>query len=117
MTAAAEEPKFFYYFEPSDDMTDRYLANFLTEDARWGNGEVLERSRIRKTVLFETADLETVRKIYASQKENRLKFEIFRGNLRKGVTPTIFRLFELAVQKRRRTASIRRKLEKIRASK
>ncbi|MEK7651543.1 MAG: hypothetical protein AAB377_03425 [Patescibacteria group bacterium] len=106
--------QFYYYFEPGDTNTDRCLADFLTEDSRREKAEVLEKSHIRKTMLFETADLESIRKINASRRQNLMKFKIFRGNIDKQVIPIPFKLMDPKVRKKMKTAHTARKLRQIR---
>lgn len=106
--------QFYYYFEPGDTNTDRYLADFLTEDSRREKAEVLEKSHVRKTTLFETADLESIRKINASRRQNLMKFKIFRGNIDKQITPIPFKLMDSNVRKKAKTARAMRKLRQIR---
>lgn len=105
--------QFYYYFEPGDTNTDRYLADFLGEDSRREKAEVLEKSHIRTTVLFETADLESIRKINASRTQNLMKFKIFRGNIDKQIIPIPFKLMDTSIRKKSKTAAVRRQLRRI----
>ena len=109
---------FYYYVEPIDSQTDKFLADFLKEDSRQKDVLVSENKEKRKAEdLFEVPNIESLKKIYASKTENNLRFKTFRGNLRKEVIPIPFKLLDPETRKRAKTSSVRKRLKEIQSNK